>query len=304
MANLTTIVNEVLDEIKENVIDTLHINEQMDKLNVDNDASEHVHITVIDGQQQQSKSSNITNLLEKKIVPLMSGDRKDGPLLSSSSSTGSTSSSTESPTPLILMNKQLELIHPLEHQWSFWYLKNQQGKDWQENLMKLATFGFVEEFWALFNDLRVASRLPPSCDYMLFKSSILPCWEDPNNSSGGRWVLYFSKPEQVYLNLDVCWLASMLALIGGQYAQDTNYVNGVVLSARKSCDRIALWTSSHHDQQLIFRIGRRMRELINIPKQIHILFELHNQETSTTMTSNTITSKKKSTTSNKVLYQL
>jgi hypothetical protein len=47
----------------------------------------------------------------------------------------------------------------------------------------------------------------------------------------------------------------MLALIGGQYAQDTNYVNGVVLSARKSCDRIALWTSVHHDQQLIFRIG-------------------------------------------------
>ena len=47
----------------------------------------------------------------------------------------------------------------------------------------------------------------------------------------------------------------MLALIGGQYAQDTNYVNGVVLSARKSCDRIALWTSSYHDEQLIFRIG-------------------------------------------------
>lgn len=61
----------------------------------------------------------------------------------------------------------------------------------------------------LFNHLRVASRLPPSCDYMLFKSSILPCWEDPQNSGGGRWVLYFSKPEQVYLNLDVCWLASV-----------------------------------------------------------------------------------------------
>jgi hypothetical protein len=38
MANLTTIVNEVLDQIKENVIDTLLINEQMNKLNVDNDA--------------------------------------------------------------------------------------------------------------------------------------------------------------------------------------------------------------------------------------------------------------------------
>lgn len=279
MTNLLTestsnIVNELLDDIKENIIQI-------------NDNSEQIQLNAV-------KPTNITNLLEKKLLIHDQGLTNE-------------TTSTDTTTPLILMNKQIELIHPLEHQWSFWYLKNQQGKDWQENLMKLATFGYVEEFWALFNHLRVASRLPPSCDYMLFKSSILPCWEDPQNSSGGRWVLYFSKPEQVYLNLDVCWLASMLALIGGQYAQDTNYVNGVVLSARKSCDRIALWTSVHHDQQLIFRIGRRLRELINIPRQIHILFELHNQETSTTTTtttSNTINKKKSTAGSNKVIYQL
>ncbi|CAF0907313.1 unnamed protein product [Rotaria sordida] len=276
----TNIVNELLDDIKENIIQI-------------NDNFEQIQLNTV-------KPINITNLLEKKL--LNNGEHKDESHVLSSSSNGSTLETNESPTPLILMNKQIELIHPLEHQWSFWYLKNQQGKDWQDNLMKLATFGYVEEFWALFNHLRVASRLPPSCDYMLFKSSILPCWEDPQNSSGGRWVLYFSKPEQVYLNLDVCWLASMLALIGGQYAQDTNYVNGVVLSARKSCDRIALWTSVHHDQQLIYRIGRRMRELINIPRQIHILFELHNQETNTT--TSLINRKKSTAGSNKVIYQL
>jgi hypothetical protein len=85
-------------------------------------------------QLNSVKPSNITNLLEKKL--LIHGERKDE------------SEANESPIPLILMNKQIELIHPLEHQWSFWYLKNQQGKDWQENLMKLASFGYVEEFWA------------------------------------------------------------------------------------------------------------------------------------------------------------
>lgn len=259
------VIHQLLDDIKENII---QINDQSEQI-----------------QLNSTKPTNINNLLEKKL----------------SNPDGSNTDATDATAPLILMNKQMELIHPLEHQWSFWYLKNQQGKDWQENLMKLATFGYVEEFWALFNHLRVASRLPPSCDYMLFKNSILPCWEDPQNSSGGRWVLYFSKSEQVYLNLDVCWLAAMLALIGGQFAQDTNYVNGVVLSARKSCDRIALWTSAYHDQQLIFRIGRRMRELINIPRQIHILFELHNQENNNPTSLN---SKKKSTANNKVLYQL
>lgn len=280
MSNLQTessqhIIHELLDDIKENILQN-HDNDQI--------------------QLNAIKPTTITNLLEKKL----------------SNPDADSSETNETTKALILMNKQLELIHPLEHQWSFWYLKNQQGKDWQENLMKLATFSYVEEFWALFNHLRVASRLPPSCDYMLFKNSILPCWEDPQNSGGGRWVLYFSKTEQVYLNLDVCWLASMLALIGGQYAQDTNYVNGVVLSARKSCDRIALWTSVHHDQRLIFRIGRRMRELINIPRQVHILFELHNPEnhasttTTTTSSNNTanMTNKKKSTNNSKVLYQL
>ncbi|CAF3587933.1 unnamed protein product [Rotaria sp. Silwood1] len=287
----TTIINKILDDIKENINDYHQINEQTEKLNVN---SEQIHLIL--NNEEQSKSINLENLLEKNI----DNHNENSILLLSSSST--TTDSNELIKPLILMNKQIEFIHPLENQWSFWYLKNQQGKDWQDNLMKLATFSYVEEFWALFNHLRVASRLPPSCDYMLFKTSILPCWEDLHNSNGGRWVLYFSKSEQVYLNLDVCWLASMLALIGGQYAQDTNYVNGVVLSARKSCDRIALWTSIHHDQQLIFRIGRRMRELINIPRQIHILFELHSQETNTTTTN--ITYRKKSTTGNKVLYQL
>ena len=75
------------------------------------------------------------NLLEKKLL-----SNNDNQILSTESNDLS--------APLILMNKQIELIHPLEHQWSFWYLKNQQGKDWQENLMKLATFGYVEEFWA------------------------------------------------------------------------------------------------------------------------------------------------------------
>jgi hypothetical protein len=103
--------------------------------------AEQIHLPVHD--EDQSKPTNRTNLLEKKLLPSNDGNRQDGPHLSSSS-TGS----FESSIPLILMNKQIELIHPLEHQWSFWYLKNQQGKDWQENLMKLATFGYVEEFWA------------------------------------------------------------------------------------------------------------------------------------------------------------
>jgi hypothetical protein len=116
------IVNEVLDDIKENID-----NHQMEKLNINCryfilSMNFEFYLFFL---AEQSK----INLLEKKLLLSNNDDQ------------------TES-TPLILMNKQIELIHPIEHQWSFWYLKNQQGKDWQENLMKLATFGYVEEFWA------------------------------------------------------------------------------------------------------------------------------------------------------------
>jgi len=92
------------------------------------------------------KPTNITNLLEKKLLIHDQGLTNE-------------TTSTDTTTPLILMNKQIELIHPLEHQWSFWYLKNQQGKDWQENLMKLATFGYVEEFWAYENKNSFVERI-------------------------------------------------------------------------------------------------------------------------------------------------
>ncbi|CAF3400854.1 unnamed protein product [Rotaria sp. Silwood1] len=122
----TNIVNELLDDIKENIIQI-------------NDDFEQIQLNTI-------KPINITNLLEKKL--LNNDEHKEESHLLPTSSNGSTLETSESPIPLILMNKQIELIHSLEHQWSFWYLKNQQGKDWQDNLMKLATFGYVEEFWA------------------------------------------------------------------------------------------------------------------------------------------------------------
>lgn len=140
MTNLLTestpnIIHELLDDIKENVI---QINEKCTCARPYGRSSSSSLVFLADDiRLNVIKPTNITNLLERKNAS------QDGSTLGSTSS-----DANDSPSPLILMNKQIELIHPLEHQWSFWYLKNQQGKDWQENLMKLATFGYVEEFWA------------------------------------------------------------------------------------------------------------------------------------------------------------
>ena len=43
----------------------------------------------------------------------------------------------------------------------------------------------VEDFWALYNHIELASRLAAGCDYSLFKEGIKPMWEDE------RFIIYF-----------------------------------------------------------------------------------------------------------------
>ena len=36
----------------------------------------------------------------------------------------------------------------------------------------------MEDFWALYNHIELASRLAAGCDYSLFKEGVKPMWED------------------------------------------------------------------------------------------------------------------------------
>ena len=38
--------------------------------------------------------------------------------------------------------------HPLQNKWQLWYWRNEKGRDWMENLLKVAQFDTVEDFWA------------------------------------------------------------------------------------------------------------------------------------------------------------
>lgn len=43
---------------------------------------------------------------------------------------------------------ELLMKHPLQCKWALWYFKNDRAKSWNENLQLVATFEFVEDFWA------------------------------------------------------------------------------------------------------------------------------------------------------------
>ena len=71
--------------------------------------------------------------------------------------------------------------HPLQNAWTLWFFKNDKSRSWEENQRPIITVTTVEDFWALYNHIEVASKLPIGSDYSLFKEGIFPDWEDPRH---------------------------------------------------------------------------------------------------------------------------
>ena len=113
--------------------------------------------------------------------------------------------------------------HPLENAWTLWFFKNDKARTWEENQRPIITVTTVEDFWALYNHIEVASRLPPGSDYSLFKEGIFPDWEDPRNQPGGRWMINVDKRQRAEC-LDTYWLEILFFLIGEHADQHAHQV--------------------------------------------------------------------------------
>jgi len=163
--------------------------------------------------------------------------------------------------------------HPLQNRWTWWYdnpgKKTSQG-NWGEFLKPIMTFDTVEDFWRLYNNIVPASKLVPGSDYHLFKETIEPKWEDPVNAKGGKWIINLSNKTRKD-NLDKLWLWAILAIIGESFHELLNdEVVGVVVSVRKSQDRICLWTRDASCEAAIRSIGKHLKTILEMP-DTHVL---------------------------------
>jgi hypothetical protein len=67
----------------------------------------------------------------------------------------------------------------------------------------------------------------------------------------------------------------MLLLIGDTFGTDLNaYINGAVVSLRVKGDRLALWLKKIDDMNLIKSIGIKLKDLLNIPSNTQIIYEV------------------------------
>lgn len=164
--------------------------------------------------------------------------------------------------------------HPLQNAWTLWFFKNDKTKSWETNQKEIITFNTVEDFWALYNHIELASRIPAGCDYSLFKEGIKPMWEDDRNKKGGRWLINLDKKQRSSC-LDSFWLEMILCLIGESFENDSVLVNGAVVNVRARGDKISMWLCEAKPQESVVKIGQRLKGRLGIEEKVILGFEVH-----------------------------
>ncbi|XP_067132083.1 eukaryotic translation initiation factor 4E-like [Centruroides vittatus] len=172
------------------------------------------------------------------------------------------------------LSPDLLIKHPLQNRWTLWFYKNDRTKAWEDNLLQITTFDTVEDFWALYNHIELASKLPVGCDYSVFKEGIQPMWEDARNKSGGRWLINMSRPQRSS-DLDNYWLETLFCLIGEAFDEFSDEVCGAVVQIRPKGDKIGIWTSHTDHADANIKIGCKLKERLNIHPQCMIGFQAH-----------------------------
>ncbi|CAG2103865.1 unnamed protein product [Medioppia subpectinata] len=151
--------------------------------------------------------------------------------------------------------------HPLQNQWQLWYFRpGARGSAWEDNLLDVTHFDTVEDFWALYNHIELASHLNAGSDYSVFKYGIRPMWEDEKNKAGGRWLFTFNKKATSGRQIDETWLEVLLCLIGEAFGEDSDQICGAVINIRAKMDKISVWTNDFKRVQSITNIGKILKQ--------------------------------------------
>jgi len=170
-----------------------------------------------------------------------------------------------------------EGLHPLQYHWTLWFnpppRANEKGaSNWTSNNRPVVTFGTVEDFWRLYNNLVLPSQLQVGSNYHVFKDGMQPEWEDTANARGGKWVMTFNRRNEVDIQeFDDAWTWALLALIGELF-EDSDHICGVVISPRAKQNRLALWTKDASNAEVVKRIGATLKRNVNdreIGYQVH-----------------------------------
>lgn len=164
-------------------------------------------------------------------------------------------------------------VHKLKQQWSLWYSSKNKKSSWNENQHLVCTMATIEEFWQCYNQVKLASKLPASQTYAVFRKGVVPDWEDSANKDGGRWQLHYDKRERAS-RLDDRWMEVLLMALGNHL---TSAVTGVQVCVRSKDDRVEVWLGKTHDMREVADVGRKIKMQLGQGLS-KMEFSIHNEE--------------------------
>eukprot|EP00429_Kryptoperidinium_foliaceum_P038470 CAMPEP_0176170850 /NCGR_PEP_ID=MMETSP0120_2-20121206/87463_1 /TAXON_ID=160619 /ORGANISM="Kryptoperidinium foliaceum, Strain CCMP 1326" /LENGTH=374 /DNA_ID=CAMNT_0017508659 /DNA_START=3 /DNA_END=1125 /DNA_ORIENTATION=- len=165
---------------------------------------------------------------------------------------------------------------PLETAWTFWYDKKTSDKkesdQYMEGLRQLGSFNTVQGFYRHYSYLLRPSELPRDHNCYMFRKHYKPMWEE--FPEGGCWIIRIKrKASQNYVNH--MWENLLLACIGEVFEMPD--VVGCVLSTRLKDDVLSVWNLSNRGTPARFRIGERLKEVLDLNLTALIQYKDHMQ---------------------------
>eukprot|EP00933_Yihiella_yeosuensis_P029768 TRINITY_DN23401_c0_g2_i1.p1 TRINITY_DN23401_c0_g2~~TRINITY_DN23401_c0_g2_i1.p1 ORF type:complete len:340 (+),score=64.98 TRINITY_DN23401_c0_g2_i1:57-1076(+) len=165
---------------------------------------------------------------------------------------------------------------PLETAWTYWYDKKttdrKESDQYMEGLKQLGSFNTVEGFYRHYTHLFRPSELPRDHNILMFRKGYKPMWEE--FPEGGCWIIRIKrKASQNYVNR--MWENLLLASIGEEF--ELPDVVGCVLSTRLKDDVLSVWNLSNVNAGARFRIGEKLKEILDLDMNALIQYKDHMQ---------------------------
>eukprot|EP01084_Bolivina_argentea_P223311 377863_1 len=156
--------------------------------------------------------------------------------------------------------------HRLQTPWTLYWLNkqylapNSTQESYLSNLRKLGTFNSIESFWRHYCHLKRPSKLDHGFNIALFRANLVPAWE--SFPTGGCWIIKIAKREKF---LDGLWEELLMSTIGENFL--TPELVGILLSIRREVCMITVWNRDNTKNDVRFRIGERLKELLNLDEE-------------------------------------
>ncbi|OHS93167.1 Eukaryotic translation initiation factor NCBP [Tritrichomonas foetus] len=163
--------------------------------------------------------------------------------------------------------------HPLNSPWTLYYQKQNLGdaknEDYASSIHKIGKFDSVEDFWSYYSHLKRPNEINENIEFHIFRNDIRGMWEDEENRSGGKWILFLKKEFSPQL-----WEKSVLSLIGELIHED---VLGAVIAIREDTDILSFWTRHGRNQgdQSLIVVADSISKALDLPISTQLKFKQH-----------------------------